>query len=315
VHIPEDELEQLHKDFVEELKRHRYSASYLAHAQNRLTLFFRYLREEGLDDIRSVTPEHMVSFVSYLKRCKTRRGTTLAPFTQSSHVTVVRRFFAFLDKRSVILNNPAAGIRFPRPRRLPRAVLSQAHVERLLEAPSSTTAIGVRDRALLEMFYGTAVRLQECVRLNVPDVDLTAGEVWVRNGKGRKDRLLPVPRRSLNALERYFSEVRPFFLHDPKQEAFFITLAGRRLSRSVVRALLRTYQKTAGLTHPLHPHALRHACATHLLEGGADIRHIQQLLGHRDLQTTALYTKVQVGDLRDVLERNHPREKQYRRKK
>jgi integrase/recombinase XerD len=250
--------------------------------------------------------------MSHLKERKTRRGTTFAPFTQSSYLTVVRRFFAFLEKRSALLSNPASGIRFPRPHRLPRAVLSRAQVLRLLDAPSASV-IGLRDRALLETFYGTAVRLEECRRLNVSDVDLQGEELWVRDGKGRKDRLLPIPRKSLRALELYFNEARPYLLHDPREEAFFITRAGNRLSRSSIRVLLQSYGQMAGIPHSVHPHALRHACATHLLEGGADVRHIQKILGHRDLQTTAMYLKVQTADLRKVLARSHPRKKQRRK--
>lgn len=309
----EGDFERLHQEFVEELKRKRYSEGYLHHAE-RLTLLFQFLSEQGIDDIRLVTPSHVISFMSHLKKRRTRRGTTFAPFTQSSYLTVARRFFAFLEKRSVLLSNPASGIRFPSPQRLPRAVLSRAQMLRLLEAPSPINVIGLRDRAILETFYGTGVRLEECRRLNVSDVDLQSEELWVRDGKGRKDRVLPIPRQSLRALERYFNEARPYLLHNLQEEAFFITRAGRRLSRSTVGGLLHIYGRMAGIPHAVHPHALRHACATHLLEGGADIRHIQKILGHRDLQTTAIYTKVQIADLRKVLSRSHPRKSKRKKK-
>jgi integrase/recombinase XerD len=310
----EGDFEKLRQEFVEELKRKRYSEGYLHHARERLTLLFQFLREQGIEDVRLVTPSHVVFFMSHLKKRKTRRGTTFAPCTQSSYLTVVRGFFAFLEKRSVLLSNPASGIRFPTPQRLPRVVLSRAQMLRLLEAPSAINAIGLRDRAILETFYGTAVRLEECRRLNVSDVDLQAEELWVRDGKGRKDRVLPIPRQSLESLERYFNEARPYLLHDLQEEAFFITRSGRRLSRSTVRTLLQSYGRMAGIPHSVHPHALRHACATHLLEGGADIRHIQRILGHRDLHTTEIYTKVQTADLRKVLARSHPREKKRKGK-
>ncbi len=309
----EGDFEKLRQEFVEELKRKRYSEGYLHHAE-RLDILFQFLRERGIDDVRLVMPSHVISFMSHLKTRRTRRGTTFAPFTQSSCLMVMRRFFAFLERRSVLLSNPASGIRFPSPQRLPRAVLSRAQVLRLLETPSSVNSIGLRDRALLETFYGTGVRLEECRRLNVSDVDLQSEELWVRDGKGRKDRVLPIPRKSLRALERYFNEARPYLLHDLQEQAFFITRAGRRLSRSTVQTLLHSYGLMAGIPHSVHPHALRHACATHLLEGGADIRHIQKILGHRDLHTTEIYTKVQTADLRKVLSRSHPRERKRKKK-
>lgn len=307
--------ESLFELFVDELERQRYTLSYTTLARARSRFFLRFLRESGIHDVRQVTPDDLASFVVYLKELKTHRGDSYSPHTQASCVSILRRFFAFLDKRSVILNNPAAGMRFSRPRRLPRAVLSREQVQRLLEAPSSTTLLGIRDRAILETFYGTAVRLQECRNVDVTDVDLQSGQLWVRDGKGRKDRLLPIPGKSLRAIERYFNESRPYLLHHPSQQAFFLTRAGGRVSRAVIRAMCRNYAAAAGIPHAVQPHAIRHACATHLLEGGADVRHIQQLLGHNSLQTTAIYTAVQTAELRAVLDQRHPRSRSRSRAK
>ncbi len=300
--------------FLRELRLHRYSRGYQEIAQRVVSLFFSHLREKAVRDIRSVSEKHVLSFARSLKKRKTRYGKPFALWTQSAYVSTLRRFFAFLDKRSIILQNPARDVRVPAAKRLPRAVLSQAQVTRLLETPSSTSSLGMRDRAILETFYGTAIRLNECLRLDVSDVDLQSRALWVRDGKGKKDRLLPIPGKTTQAMALYLSEARPRLVHDSMETAFFLSRAGNRVSRSLIHAMMRNYGRAAGIAHSVSPHALRHACATHLLRRGADIRHIQELLGHSFIETTALYTKVDVEDLRKVIGRAHPRERKTRKR-
>lgn len=300
--------------FLEELVRNRYSRSLQSQARRVLTVFFLHLREHGVEDLRAVEERHVVSFARLLQELKTNHGTVLTSWTRSAYVSMLRRFFAFLDKRSVLLRNPASALRLPRAQSLPRSRLNQAQVRRLLEAPSSTTAFGKRDRALVEVFYGTGIRLSECIRLDVSDVDLPREELWVRSGKGRKDRLLPIPRQSAQAMDVYLRGARPRFLHRPGEQAFFLSQVGTRLSASSIHRMLRSYGEQAGIPHRVYPHALRHAFATHLLQQGAELRHIQELLGHHSIATTAIYTRVQVEDLRRVVEQRHPRERAYRRR-
>jgi integrase/recombinase XerD len=308
------ELEELLREHLEELELHRFSRDNRGLAERVLGLLFHHLREKGVEDIREVTDEHLVSFITSLKTRKSARGGLLAASTQSSFVSAVKRFFRFLDRRSLILHNPAEHIRLPRARRLPPFVPTKKQVERLLELPPSESALGMRDRALLETFYGTGVRMGECRRLDVDDVDLQKQTLFVRSGKGRKDRVLPIPRKTLRALDRYLRTGRPVLLHDPKQKAMFLNRVGGRIGAAMLGRILRDYGAAAGIPR-LHAHSLRHACATHLLQGGADIAHVQRILGHSQITTTAQYVKVVIGDLKTVVERKHPREKQYRRKK
>jgi integrase/recombinase XerD len=275
---------------------------------------FHHLREKGVEDIREVTEEHIVSFFTSLKTRKSARGGLITTSTQSSFASAVKRFFRFLDRRSLILHNPAEHIRLPRARRLPRFVPTPKQVERLLELPPSESVLGMRDRAILETFYGTGVRMGECRAIDVDDVDLQKQTLFVRSGKGRKDRVLPIPRKTLRALDRYVRSGRPVLLHDPKQRALFLNRIGGRIGEIMLGRIVRDYGAAAGIPR-LHAHALRHACATHLLQGGADIAHVQKILGHSQITTTAEYVKVAIGDLKKVVEKKHPREKQYRRKK
>lgn len=299
--------------FLEELQLHRHSVSQQTQTRHVVCWFLKHLKEKGVQDLRAVSEAHLRSFLRLLQNSKNRRGAFLSAWTQGAYLSRLRGFFAFLGKRSIILRNPAAAIRLPQARRLPRPVLTQRQVERLLEAPSPTTTLGQRDRALLETFYGTAIRLSECRRLEVSDVDLHTRELWVRNGKGRKDRLVPIPRRAVEALDLYLKEARANLVHRPGETALFLSRPGKRMSETLIHVLLRDYGRAAGIPHPVYPHGLRHACGTHLLQRGADLRHIQELLGHNQIQTTALYTRVNVKDLGRMLARSHPRERARRR--
>ncbi|MCU0293551.1 MAG: tyrosine-type recombinase/integrase [Thermoanaerobaculaceae bacterium] len=171
--------------------------------------------------------------------------------------------------------------------------------------------MGQRDRAILELLYGTGIRSAECRRLDVTDVQLCEATLLVRDGKGRKDRLLPLPGRAAAALELYLSEARPQLVADSREAALFVSVVRphRRLGPAGLERLVRCYGRNARLPRPVSPHLLRHACATHLLKGGADVHHVQVLLGHRRLDTTALYTRVEISDLQAVVRRAHPRER------
>jgi integrase/recombinase XerD len=197
----------------------------------------------------------------------------------------------------------------PRVRRLPRVVLSERDAERLVTMPWPSTALGKRDRAILELLYGTGIRVGECERLDLTDLDLEARTLLIRDGKGRKDRIVPITERAAIALDFYLRESRPVLLRRTSPPALFIARGARRLQRQSIEKLVRVHAAAAQIEQRLSPHALRHACATHLIRGGADIRHVQALLGHRNLNTTARYAHVAIKDLRAVIERVHPREK------
>jgi integrase/recombinase XerD len=297
--------EVLLRRYLEDLRVRRYSASTLTKAAYELPRFFLHLREKGIADLRAVTEAHLAAYAQHLATSTTRRGTTLSPWSRSSMLNTVRRFFAFLARSGMLLRNPALAIPLPKARRLPRGILTEGQARRLMAAPFPGRAIGLRDRAILELLYGTGIRLGECMRADVGDLSLTASTLLVRNGKGRKDRLVPVAGRAAAALDTYLATARARLTRTAADSALFLSRHGRRLSDVGLRAIVVRHGRAVGVQ--LTPHALRHTCATHLLRGGADIRHVQQLLGHRSLTTTALYTRVDVTDLRRVIARTHPR--------
>jgi len=302
-------------EVYEESLRHRgLSPATREQALRSLPRLFSFLEDEGLGDIQEVDEAHLIAYANSLREHRTREGRPLKPTSLAVHLSVMRRFFFFLNRRNFILRNPAASFRVPRCRRFPgKSVLTVKQASCLMEAPRATTAKGIRDRAILELFYGTGIRLSECQRLDVSDADLSSEILLVRAGKGAKDRFIPIPRSAHRALNRYLEESRPALLQNPAEMALFLSLDGRRLCKSSYEWLVRGYGRKAGLQKPLHPHLLRHSYATHLLWGGADIRYIQELLGHQSIQTTSLYLQVGDTELRNVLLQGHPRQRRRRR--
>jgi len=304
------DYEALLVDFVAQLRTHHYSVTLQVFAQRILPRLFAHLRRKGIRDIRAVTDAHLVSFTHEMATKPTARGTPPALQSQNSYLNILRRFFLFLERGGVILRNPATDLPFHKLDVLPRQVVSERQAEALMSAPEPARLTGLRDRAILETLYGTGIRLSECGRLDLQDLDLREGTLLVRNGKGKKDRVVPVAGRAGAALDLYLREVRPHFVRDPKEQALFLQRYGTRLSTVMIGLLVSAYGRAVDVK--LSPHGLRHACATHLLRHGADIRHVQRVLGHSNIQTTARYTRVALSDLRDVVARAHPRERTKR---
>lgn len=221
-------------------------------------------------------------------------------------LAALRSFYRFLCRRGELEANPFQGILAPRSeRRLPLFLYYQ-EIEALLRLPKCSTATGQRDRALLEVLYASGARVSEVVGLNLGDLHLEEGYAMVR-GKGGKERLVPLGRAAVAALKDYLSQARPRLARGRRVEAVFLNRQGGRLSQRGVRYLLARYVRLAGLDARISPHTLRHTFATHLLEGGADLRVVQELLGHARLSTTQVYTHVTGARLREVYLKTHPR--------
>ena len=300
------DLPTLATAYLDHLRSRRASASAIAQAQLALGRLCHHLSDDRITDARVVTEAHLVAYAHRLAQHVTRAGTPLAPASRAAALAVVRRFWAWLEARGTVLANPAVALPCPRVEASPRAALTLAQATRLMAAPWPGAPIGVRDRALLELLYGTGLRLGEAVRADVTDVDLARGVLIVRGGKGRVDRVVPLGGRAAAALDRYLTASRPT-LDTGVAGALFLTRDGGPLGAAGMRVRIQAAARQLGLR--LTPHSLRHACATHLLRGGADVRHVQALLGHHRLTTTALYTHVAITDLSAVVARCHPRER------
>jgi integrase/recombinase XerD len=300
---------------LEELRVKRYSASVARQARRVLPRFFRFLRERKVRDLRGVSEADVVAYARQLQRETSRNGTPLAAETQRAYLMHVKRLFGFIERRGAILQNPALDLVMPRVERLPRVVLTEAQVRELVAAPSAVTPTGKRNRAILELLYGTGIRVAECARVEMRDVDLANGTLFVRQGKGKKDRVVPVLGRAAASLDLYLREARPELVRDTTQQAVFLSkVSGRGLSPGAIELLVRESAKAAGIPLRVSPHTLRHSFATHLIQGGADVRHVQELLGHASLSSTAIYTRVATADLRGVIRKSHPRERTWWRR-
>jgi integrase/recombinase XerD len=295
--------------YLDELRARSVSASLMEQVRRSLGRLASHLSENGVTQVRDIEEQHLASFARELMERPSRRGAPLSSSSRATYLQRVKSFMASLARKGLILDDPAKDLPLPTAAPLPRVILSVSQAARLVESPCADTSAGRRDRAILELLYGTGLRRGECARLDVGDLSLRARTLLVRNGKGSQDRMVPVTGRALAALGAYLKDVRPQLVVDPGERALFLTAwRGRRLSPVAVSYQLRGYGRKAG-TAKVHPHALRHTCATHLLKGGADVRHVQALLGHRRLQSTTLYTRVVTEDLAEVLAWAHPREK------
>lgn len=308
-------FEALLEALAVDLARRRYSASLIEHTRHACSRLFDHLRAKGLRDLRAVGEAYLVAYARHLARARSSRGQPFSVSTQRWLLSGVQRLFRFLEERGVILHNPALDLALPSWRRLPRAALHQEQARRLMAHPDPHTHRGKRSRAVLELLYGTGLRVSECERLDLCDVNLGQGLLFVRDGKGHKDRVVPLLGRAADALDLYLREARPALVKDPKESAVFLTRHGTRLRVKAIQYLVRMHARRAEIPQPLSPHQLRQACATHLLQGGADVRHVQKLLGHQSLDTTALYTRVAPQDLAKAIDAAHPRSKTRRRSK
>jgi integrase/recombinase XerD len=206
-----------------------------------------------------------------------------------------------------LLHNPASELEMPRmEKRLPQEVLSLVEVDKLLALPNVLDPLGVRDRAMLEVFYSTGMRRTELCRLELPDFNADRRTLHIRQGKGKKDRMVPVGERAIEWIERYLRESRPRLCLDTRTQTLFLTGYGDAFNPDVVSRCVTEWMQKAGIAKKGSCHLLRHTCATHMLEGGADIRYIQQLLGHEKLDATAIYTEVSIKQLQEVHTRCHP---------
>lgn len=268
-----------------------------------LTEYVAFLKSRGVCDVSSVTREDVTAFIGALRE----RG--LAPSSVERKVAALKGFHKFLVRENITLNHPTSGLPLPRvPQRLPN-VVSVDDIDRLMSQPFPDDPAGLRDRAMLEVLYGCGLRVSELTGLDVADLSLAEGFMRVL-GKGGKERMVPIAGMAGHALRAYLEHGRGLLrphgsIRAADQPAVFLSTRGNRLSRQAVFMFVRTYGGRVGLE--LHPHTLRHSFATHMLEGGADLRALQEMLGHADISTTQVYTHVDRRHIREEYLTTHPR--------
>jgi integrase/recombinase XerD len=303
-------LAQLAESYLENLAVRNYTPDTIEGRRDALKVFLLWAVERELLQPSEVTKPILESYQRHLWRWRKTNGKPLGISTQRSRLGTVKDFFAHLVKQNHLPANPASELEMPRPeKRLPQESLSLQEVKSLLNVPDTGDPLGLRDRAILETFYSTGMRRGELAKLELHDLNRERQTIRLRQGKGHKDRVVPVGSRALHWLERYLEETRPKLLLDPHERALFVTSYGEAFNPDVLSRMVSKFIKRAEITKPGSCHILRHSCATHMLEGGADIRFIQQLLGHEKLETTAIYTHVSIEQLKAVHSKTHPAEK------
>lgn len=272
----------------------RNTATAYAQDMEALALFMDELALP-LDD---VTEEHVMLFTAWL-RARGDKSRSIA-----RRLSCIRNFFVWCVDEGTLKKNPAALVDSPKLPELLPDVLSREEVAAVLDAPDAVERLGVRDRAMLELLYAAGLRVTELITLRLTDLDVQRGVVKVF-GKGSKERLVPINEAALEALHIYLRDARPAL--GPVEDAVFLNRSGKGLTRQAIFKIIRRYAVQAGIRTHMSPHTFRHSFATHLLEGGADLRSVQLLLGHADLAATELYTHVQAERLRGIHRAYHPR--------
>ncbi len=255
------------------------------------------LASAGVGDIAAVTREHILDHLIRLRKAG------LSARTASRHLSAIRQFHRFLQLEGLVPRDPAEGFESPRTLRKLPLVLTEAEVERMLSMPDRTDAWGLRDAAMLELFYSCGLRISELAGLSLGAIDLGEGEVRVR-GKGAKERLIPLGGGAAQALHAWRAAQMTL---DPRDEALFISKRRTRMSRDSVWRVVKRYALAAGIPKNVTPHMLRHSFATHLLDHGADLRAVQEMLGHAHIATTEIYTHVSSDRLAQAHRQHHPR--------
>ena len=300
----------LHR-FLESLRVRNYSAATVVTREQQLRLFFVWCDARGVVGPREVTKpilERYQRHVYHLRQSSGRnRGKPLGFQAQMNRLVPLRVFFRWLTRENVLLWNPASELMLPKVRRqLPKYVLTAEEAETVLAVPDVSEPLGVRDRAMLEVLYSTGIRRMELLNLTIYDICEDRGTLMVRRGKGGKDRVVPISERAMQWVRRYLNEVRDGLLVPPASEQLFLSHHGESPVPRYLTALVRGYVKESGVPKRGSCHLFRHTAATLMLENGADIRSIQELLGHASLEATQIYTHVSIARLKAVHEATHP---------
>ena len=276
------------------------SENYQLSTQRSLETFCEWARRQGRGGLAEVEPGHITEYLAWRKR------SGLAAASVKLEAVALRIFFRFLAMRKMIPTDPAENLPTPRIERYLPETLNREQVERLLESVGETDPLGLRDRAILELLYASGLRVSELCNTRLENLNLDERFIRV-TGKGNKTRLVPVGGKACEAIQKYLAGERPSLVGKKTGAEIFLSVRGRKLTPARVWQLVKVYAARAGLESNVYPHIFRHSFATHLLGGGADLRIIQEMLGHADISTTQIYTHVDSSGLKAVHKKFHPR--------
>ncbi len=310
-------IEALFSRYLQQLESLNFSPRTLEVQRFYFKRFDEFLTETKITDVHTITAARLQDFQRWLFHQPTIKGTARTVGSQNHILCGVKNFFAFLARDGYLARDPAQGLRLSRePDSLPKNVLTTDEARKLIEAPDTQTLTGYRDRVLLEVLYATGVRKQELRNLNVEDVNLEEELLRVNRGKGGKDRVVPLSSIACQYLENYIKAIRPELLKGRQSDKLFISHRdGLPIGVHGIKRLIDKYVRQVRLKKHVTCHLWRHSCATHLLKNNANLRHVQEMLGHKSLATTERYLRLTITDLKEAHRKFHPREQQQQRRK
>ena len=318
-------MEQCIADFTAYLRNEKKSPENTVLSYSRdLKGFCRFMQEAGVSDAAKVNRTNVMAYVYELEKQKKNEQRILgeirllkeqnvdelqkqkkAGATVSRNIASIRSFYQFLQKKGMVTENPAADIELPKVEKKAPEILSLEKVELLLEQPRGEEDKEVRDKAMLELLYATGIRVTELISLKVSDLNLPLE--YIHCGSEAKSRIIPIGAQAKASLHKYMERVREHMISVPEEEALFVNCNGRPMTRQGFWKIIKSYARRAGIEEDITPHILRHSFAAHLIENGADLRSVQEMLGHSDISTTQIYTKLTNQKLKNVYAKTHPR--------
>lgn len=261
--------------------------------------YITYLKELKVTNIANTNKTTVIAYLLHLKK-KGRATSTI-----SRNLASIRSFYQFLYKNQIIDNDPTSDLESPKVEKKLPQILSTEEVELLLEQPKCVDLKGYRDKAMLELLYATGIRVSELISLDIDDINLDVG--YIRCSKGARERVIPIGSIAIAALKEYLSKARHLLIQKQDEKALFVNINGKRLTRQGFWKIIKQYKNQAKINKDITPHTLRHSFAAHLLENGADLRSIQEMLGHSDISSTQIYAQIAKNRLKDVYKKTHPR--------
>ncbi len=259
----------------------------------------KYLSERNVQKVRDVTKEDLCAYILYMEEQK------FAAATVSRNIASIKAFYHYMAKEGIVKEDISESLKAPKIEKKLPEILSMDEVIRLLEQPSGDSPKEIRDKAMLELLYATGIRVTELINLRLPDINLQMGVLNCQDGN--KERMIPFGKEAKNALLRYYEEAREAMVKDNKSDILFVNCSGQPMSRQGFWKLIKYYAKKAGIDEDITPHTLRHSFAAHLVENGADLRSVQEMLGHSDISTTQVYANMNHNRIREVYAKAHPR--------
>ncbi|MTI48174.1 site-specific tyrosine recombinase XerD [Sporosalibacterium faouarense] len=294
-------MEVIINKFVDYLKTDRELADNTLESYNRdLNQFCEYASNNSIDNISNVNKTLIITYLMYQQK-KGKAASTI-----SRSLASLRSFFQYLLNEGLISKDPTVNLQAPKQEKKLPSILTPEEVEILLSQPNQNNAKGVRDRAMLELLYAAGVRVSELISLDINDVNMDMGYINCSKDS-QNERVIPIGKIAIEILSIYINEYRNTFIKDDSEVSLFVNHHGRRLTRQGFWKIIKSYTKKANINKKITPHTLRHSFAAHLLQNGADLKSVQEMLGHSDISTTQIYTQITNNRIKDVYKKSHPR--------